>query len=67
MHMESQPYHKLAQFFNMINSSISATDKRIESLETNIEYLMLRPYDSFLHVKRIATIAGKIISLRNCV
>ena len=30
----------LGSVFNMINSSISATDKRIESLETDIEYLM---------------------------
>ena len=30
----------LGSLFNMINSSISATGKRIESLETDIEYLM---------------------------
>lgn len=56
----------LGSAFNMINLSISTGDKRIQSLETDIEYLILRTHDSF-HVRRIATIAGKIISLGNCI
>ena len=56
----------LGSVLNMITSSISATDKRIQSLETDIDCVMLRPHDLF-HVKRIAAIAAKIISLGNCI
>ena len=56
----------LGSVLNMRNSSISATDKRIQSLEFDIENLTLRPHD-LVHVKQIARIAGKIISLGNCI
>ena len=51
----------LGVVINTINSTISATAKTIHSLESDIENLML------FHVKRIATIAGKIISFGNCI
>lgn len=56
----------LGSVFNMKNSTISATDKRIQSLKSDIENIMLKPYDLF-HVKRIASTVGKIISFSSCI
>ena len=48
------------------SSTIVATDERIESLLCDLNDIL---HDSHLsvHIKRIATVAGKIISLSNCV
>ena len=48
------------------NSTIAATDKRIESLLCDLNDI-LRDLHLSVHVKRIATVAGKIIALSNCV
>ena len=61
-----QTIDRIGTVINTANSSIAATDKRIESLVGDLNDLL---HDSHLavHVKRIAAVAGKIISLVNCV
>ena len=56
----------LGTVINTVDSSVAATDKRIESLLGDINDL-LRDSHLSVHVKRIAKVAGKIISLTNCV
>lgn len=56
----------LGTVINTANSSIAATDKRIESLASDLDDL-LRDSHVAVHVKRVATVAGKIISLSNCI
>ena len=63
-----EPCQSIVWFRNVIdkaNSTIAATDKRIESLHDLNEIFC----DSHLSVlvKRIATVVGKTISLSNCV
>ena len=54
----------LGTVINTANSSIAATDKRIQSLASDLDDL-LRDSHVAVHVKRVATVAGKIISLSN--
>ena len=56
----------LGTLINTADSTIAATDKRISSLLVDLNDL-LRNKQRAIHVKRIATVAGKIISLSNCV
>ena len=56
----------LGTVINTVDSSVAATDKRIESLLGDINDL-LRDSHLSVHVKRIAKVTGKIISLTNCV
>ena len=56
----------LGTILNTAKCSIAATDKRIESLTSDLKSLL---NDSLLHihVKKVAVVAGKIISLSHCV
>ena len=56
----------LGTVINTANSSIAATDKRIRGLVSDLDDL-LRDLHVAVHVKRVATIAGKIMSLSNCI
>ena len=56
----------LGTVINTANSSIAATDKRIRGLESDLDDL-LRDLHVAVHVKRVATVAGKIMSLSNCI
>ena len=56
----------LGTVIDTANSTIAATDKRIESLLCDLNDI-LRDSRLSVHVKKIATVAGKIISLSNCV
>ena len=56
----------LGTVIDTANSTIAATDKRIESLLCDLNDI-LRDLHFSVHVKRISTIAGKIISLSNCI
>ena len=56
----------LGTVINTTNSSIAATDKRIESMMSDLDDL-LRDSHVAVYVKRVATVAGKIFSLSNCV
>ena len=56
----------LGTVIDTANSTIAATDKRIESLLCDLNDI-LRDSRLSVHVKKIAPVAGKIISLSNCV
>jgi len=56
----------LGTVIDTANSLIAATDRRIESLLSDVNNL-LRGMNFPVHVKRVASVAGKIISLSNCV
>ena len=56
----------LGTVINTANSSIAATDKRIRGLVSDLDDL-LRDLHVAVHVKRVATVAGKIMSLSNCI
>ena len=58
-------YCLLGTVINTANSSIAATDKRIRGLVSDLHDL-LRDLHVAVHVKRVATVAGKIMSLSNC-
>jgi len=56
----------LGTVINTANSSVAATDKRIESLVSD-GHDLLRDLHVAVHVKRVTTISGRIISLSNCI
>ena len=53
----------LGTVINIANSSIAATDKRIRGLVSDLDDL-LRDLHVAVHVKRVATVAGKIVTLQ---
>jgi hypothetical protein len=55
----------LGTIINTGDSSISATDRRINSILCDLDALLSNT--SFVHVKSVASVCGKIISLGNCV
>ena len=56
----------LGSVLNMSSSVISATDKRISSLEEDLAFLLATSLSSH-PVRKLASVCGKIISLGNCV
>ena len=56
----------LGTILNTSNCTIAATDKRIDGLLSDLEEV-LSSVDNLFHVKKIAAVGGKIISLGNCV
>ena len=56
----------LGTVLNMSSSVISATDKRISSLQEDLAFLLATSLSSH-PVRKLASVCGKIISLGNCV
>ena len=56
----------LGTVINTANSSSAAPDKRIQGLVSDLDDL-LRDLHVAVHVERVATVAGKIMSLSNCI
>ncbi|KAK2549651.1 hypothetical protein P5673_029768, partial [Acropora cervicornis] len=52
---------------NTIDGSIKATDERIATLSRDFENLSTGQNPTRVHVKRVASVAGQIISLSSCV
>lgn len=52
---------------NTQDATISATEKRISSILADLDTLLSQAVHSFVHVKSVASLCGKIISLGNCV
>ena len=57
----------LGVILNTIDGSIKATDERIATLSRNLENLSTDQNPTRVHVKRVASVAGQIISLSSCV
>ena len=57
----------LGVILNTIDGSIKATDERISTLSRDLENLSTHQHPTRVHVKRVASIAGQIISLSSCV
>ena len=57
----------LGVVLNTLDCTISATPSRIDSLLTDVNRILDCKYQRHLHVKTIASVCGKIISLGNCV
>ena len=57
----------LGVILNTIEGSIKATDERIAKLSYDLEILSTHQHPTRVHVKRVASIAGQIISLSSCV
>ena len=51
---------------NTLDCTISATPSRIDSLLTDVNRILDCKYQRHFHFKTIASVCGKIISLRNC-
>ena len=57
----------LGVILNTIDGSIKATDERIATLSRDLENLSTGQNPTRVHVKRVASVAGQIISLSSCV
>ncbi|KAK2564084.1 hypothetical protein P5673_012305, partial [Acropora cervicornis] len=57
----------LGVILNPIDGSIKATDERIATLSRDLENLPTGQNPTRVHVKRVASVAGQIISLSSCV
>ena len=57
----------LGIILNTIDGSIKATDERIATLSRDLENLSTGQNPTRVHVKRVASVAGQIISLSSCV
>ena len=57
----------LGVILNTIDGSIKATDERIATLSRDLENLSTGQKPTRVHVKRVASVAGQIISLSSCV
>ena len=57
----------LGVILSTIDGSIKATDERIATLSRDLENLSTGQNPTRVHVKRVASVAGQIISLSSCV
>ncbi|KAK2553060.1 hypothetical protein P5673_025787, partial [Acropora cervicornis] len=57
----------LGVILNTIDGSIKATEERIATLSCDLENLSAGQNPTRVHVKRVASVAGQIISLSSCV
>lgn len=57
----------LGVILNSIDGSVKANDERISKLSDDLETLSTLQHPTCVHVKRVARVAGQIISLSSCV